>query len=129
MEQQDQQSRLSKWLNHCAGNLCACTVGGVPFVGSSSNSVRGLWSCYAAVPASRGAVTCSTTIVQLRQLVSCCADSAAAAGGAQVDWFFTREQEASTEALAHRWDPAGSAAVARLESFLEQVRGCWLCCI
>lgn len=40
----------------------------------------------------------------------------------QVDWFFTREQEASTEALAHRWDPAGSAAVARLESFLEQVR-------
>jgi hypothetical protein len=40
----------------------------------------------------------------------------------QVDWFFTREQEASTEALAHRWDPAGSAAVARLEAFLEQVR-------
>jgi hypothetical protein len=39
----------------------------------------------------------------------------------QVDWFFTREQEASTEALAHRWDPAGSAAVARLEAFLEQV--------
>ena len=39
----------------------------------------------------------------------------------QVDWFFTREQEASTEALTHRWDPAGSAAVARLEAFLEQV--------
>uniref|UniRef100_A0A383WNN2 Photolyase/cryptochrome alpha/beta domain-containing protein n=1 Tax=Tetradesmus obliquus TaxID=3088 RepID=A0A383WNN2_TETOB len=38
----------------------------------------------------------------------------------EVDWFFTREQEASTEALTHRWDPAGSAAVARLEAFLEQ---------
>jgi hypothetical protein len=62
-------------------------------------------------------------LVQLLQMMSPCAHAAAA----QVDWFFTREQEASTEALAHRWDPAGSAAVARLESFLEQVRAVfWL---
>lgn len=32
------------------------------------------------------------------------------------------EQEASTEALTHRWDPSGQAAVARLEAFIEQVR-------
>eukprot|EP00775_Hariotina_reticulata_P012492 gene12492-12626_t len=38
----------------------------------------------------------------------------------ELDWFFTREQEASTEALAHRWDPAGAAAVQRLEQFLDE---------
>jgi hypothetical protein len=31
------------------------------------------------------------------------------------------EQEASTEALTHRWDPSGQAAVTRLEAFLQQV--------
>lgn len=41
----------------------------------------------------------------------------------QVDWFMSQEQEASTEALAHKWDPAGQAAVARLEAFLAKV-GC-----
>lgn len=40
---------------------------------------------------------------------------------AQIDWFMTAEQEASTEALTHRWDPSGQAAVTRLEAFLEQV--------
>jgi len=40
----------------------------------------------------------------------------------QVDWFMSAEQEASTEALTHRWDPSGQAAVARLEAFIEQVR-------
>jgi hypothetical protein len=40
-----------------------------------------------------------------------------------MDWFFTREQEASTEALAHRWDPSGAAAVQRLEQFLDEVGG------
>lgn len=30
------------------------------------------------------------------------------------------EQEASTEALTHRWDPSGQAAVTRLEAFLQQ---------
>jgi hypothetical protein len=36
--------------------LCARTVGGVPFVGSNSSSVRGMWSGYAAVPTSGGAI-------------------------------------------------------------------------
>ena len=40
----------------------------------------------------------------------------------QIDWFVTREQEASTEALAHRWDPSGAEGVRRLEAFLERVR-------
>jgi hypothetical protein len=39
----------------------------------------------------------------------------------QVDWFMSAEQEASTEALTHRWDPSGQAAVTRLEAFLQQV--------
>lgn len=39
----------------------------------------------------------------------------------QIDWFMSAEQEASTEALTHRWDPSGQAAVTRLEAFLEQV--------
>jgi len=39
-----------------------------------------------------------------------------------VDWFMTREQEASTEALAHRWDPSGAEGVRRLEGFLDTVR-------
>jgi hypothetical protein len=34
----------------------------------------------------------------------------------------TREQEASTEALAHRWDPSGAEGVRRLEAFLDMVR-------
>eukprot|EP00879_Flechtneria_rotunda_P003190 GHRR01003413.1.p1 GENE.GHRR01003413.1~~GHRR01003413.1.p1 ORF type:complete len:685 (+),score=262.21 GHRR01003413.1:1217-3271(+) len=37
----------------------------------------------------------------------------------EVDWFMAREQEASTEALAHRWDPSGTAGVQRLEAFLQ----------
>jgi hypothetical protein len=41
----------------------------------------------------------------------------------QVDWFMTAEQEASTEALAHRWDPSPAAGLARLEAFLRAVRG------
>jgi hypothetical protein len=35
----------------------------------------------------------------------------------------TAEQEASTEALAHRWDPSPAAGLARLEAFLRAVRG------
>lgn len=40
----------------------------------------------------------------------------------QVDWFNTSQQEASTEALAHRWDPSGAEGVRRLEAFLQAVR-------
>jgi cryptochrome 1 len=38
----------------------------------------------------------------------------------EVDWFMSSEQEASTEALTYRWDPAGQAAVDRLEAFLDK---------
>ncbi|KAI8471040.1 MAG: hypothetical protein J3K34DRAFT_520806 [Monoraphidium minutum] len=37
----------------------------------------------------------------------------------EVDWFMTSEQEASVEALVHRWDPSGAEAVRRLEAFLD----------
>jgi cryptochrome 1 len=37
---------------------------------------------------------------------------------AAVDWFASPEQEAATQALAHRWDPRPEAARARLDKFL-----------
>ncbi len=40
----------------------------------------------------------------------------------ELDWFMTPEQEASTDALAHRWQPGTEGAHARLEVFLAQVR-------
>lgn len=37
----------------------------------------------------------------------------------QVDWFFTAEQEASSEQLGFKWKPGVEGAVQKLESFLE----------
>jgi len=40
--------------------------------------------------------------------------------GSEVDWFFSPEQEATAEPLAHRWQPGPEGASARLEAFVSE---------
>lgn len=40
--------------------------------------------------------------------------------GSEVDWFFSPEQEATAEPLAHRWQPGPEGAAARLEEFCSE---------
>jgi deoxyribodipyrimidine photolyase len=40
--------------------------------------------------------------------------------GSEVDWFFSPEQEATAEPLAHRWRPGPEGAAARLEEFCSE---------